>query len=83
MAKSRGLPPTVQPLSKSTTDNHKYNQPNTQSRHRPATSKQPNSKMDEDGITLVFGKRAPTVGCPETDKYARDEDEEAQGDEEG
>ena len=32
---------------------------------------------------LVFGKRAPIVGCPETDKYARDEDEEAQGDEEG
>lgn len=32
---------------------------------------------------LVFGKRAPIVGCPETDKYARDKDEEAQGDEEG
>ncbi|THV85077.1 hypothetical protein D6D29_02653, partial [Aureobasidium pullulans] len=74
MAKSRGLPPTVQPLSKSITDNHKYHQPNTQSTA---------DAQDEDGITLVFGKRAPTVGCPETDKYARDEDEEAQGDEEG
>ncbi|THW93172.1 hypothetical protein D6D17_08349 [Aureobasidium pullulans] len=43
----------------------------------------PATDQDEDGITLVFGKRAPIVGCPETDKYARDDNEEAQGDEEG
>ncbi|THY12200.1 hypothetical protein D6D01_08670 [Aureobasidium pullulans] len=41
------------------------------------------TREDEDGIMLVFGERAPIVGCPETDEYARDENEEAQGDEEG